>query len=476
MKEGWLFLVTFGVVFLSRLPFISAGYGIDPDAWRVVNSARTIAATREYTASRLPGYPVQEIVCSFFADRGPSYFNGVTALLSAAGVGMFVLSLRRIGARDPLLTGLALAGIPVVYINSVNSLDNLWALSFILGGFYLIVSRRPLLAGILLGIAVGCRITSGAMVIPFGMMLAKHKDANKNDWSGAGQFLAASLIVGAMAFVPVFLKYGFGFMTFTSGHPSLALVLRTVTVEVWGVIGLAALVTVVVVGIAQRKESVEKISFTLGIPRLWVTSWIVGIGLYVAAFSVLPAEAGYLIPALPFVLLILAQYTSRRNFVAFCLAAVCSSFLVVIDSIDRPWSVSPSKVSVAMTAGGRSLVLDFLNGPIVNDRLRRLRRMEFVDRVIAFADGQHHESVIVAGAWLPQIVMTLGGRLGENSDASFSYRSGLTTYAGLLNEKTLEDHIRKGRRVFYIPGQEVYNEDALGVKIAQMGAREISVQ
>ncbi|MEP6937397.1 MAG: hypothetical protein ABI871_04945, partial [Chthoniobacterales bacterium] len=53
-------------VALSRLPFLDAGYGVNVDAWRVARAARHIAQTGEYEASRFPGYPVHEIVCSWF--------------------------------------------------------------------------------------------------------------------------------------------------------------------------------------------------------------------------------------------------------------------------------------------------------------------------------------------------------------------------------------------------------------------------
>ena len=61
-------LVIFGVsivIFLSRLLFLENGYGSDADAWRVANVARYIATTEQYMASRLPGYPLQEIFYSF---------------------------------------------------------------------------------------------------------------------------------------------------------------------------------------------------------------------------------------------------------------------------------------------------------------------------------------------------------------------------------------------------------------------------
>ena len=476
LNDGSLFALTFGIVLLSRVPFIYAGYGIDPDAWRVLHSAQSIASTHEYTASRLPGSPVQEILYSIFLNKEPVYFNGTTAIFSAAGIGLFVLALRKIGSTDSLLTGIALASTPVVFINSVNSMDYVWALSFVLGSMYCILVRRPMIAGILLGLAVGCRITSGGMALPLGMMLDVINSEKKVQMKETVQFLAGSFAISIAAYSPVYMKYGFGFFTFSDGNTPLVAILRTATIEVWGVVGLLAIIAATAVAIAQRKRIQQENSISPTIPRGWIISWTVAVGIYVIAFLRLPGEAGYLIPVLPFLFLLLGRYSSRRNFVVTCIAVVSSSFLIGIDSIDRPWSVSPSKFSVILSTGGRKLAADLLQGPIINDRLRRLRRMEFVARVISFAEREQNRSVIVAGVWLPQIVMTLGGKLSDNRDTSYSLPFGRATFVGLLDKKAIEQCLYQGRRVYFIQGQEDYNKEALGVNIVELGAQVVFFQ
>ena len=71
-----------------------------------------------------------------------------------------------------MLAGFALAFTPQVYINSSNTTDYVWALAFILGSLYFVLLGRPLMAGILLGLAIGSRITSGAMLLRLGVLLA----------------------------------------------------------------------------------------------------------------------------------------------------------------------------------------------------------------------------------------------------------------------------------------------------------------
>ncbi|MBK6447121.1 MAG: hypothetical protein IPF81_18035 [Bacteroidetes bacterium] len=59
------------LVFLSRLPFLSAGYGLDGDSWAVAITALKLHETGNYIVSRLPGYPVQEWLTSLVIGGGP---------------------------------------------------------------------------------------------------------------------------------------------------------------------------------------------------------------------------------------------------------------------------------------------------------------------------------------------------------------------------------------------------------------------
>ena len=82
----------------------------------------------------------------------------------------------------------------------------------------------------------------------------------------------------------------------------------------------------------------------------------------------------------------------------------------------------------------------------------------------------------MSGVWLPQIVAMLNGQLGDNADPSSSYRSGSTTYVGLLDRAAVARHTQQGDRLFYIKGQEEYSVKTLGVNLVELGAKELVVQ
>ncbi|HRI41385.1 MAG TPA: hypothetical protein PLW54_06860, partial [Bacteroidia bacterium] len=117
------YFLFFLAVLLSRLPFISDGYGLDGDSWAVALTARNIHDTGSYEASRLPGYPVQELLSALLINGGATALNLLVAMVSAAGILFFALSLKVLRFRHPLLAAAALAAVPVIYIHSTTTID-----------------------------------------------------------------------------------------------------------------------------------------------------------------------------------------------------------------------------------------------------------------------------------------------------------------------------------------------------------------
>jgi hypothetical protein len=88
-------ILTF-VVFLSRVPFLGYGFGNNPDGWRVANAARSIAFSGNYSFSRPPGHPFQELFYSLMWDASPTMFNVITAMFSVGVFIFFYLSLAKL--------------------------------------------------------------------------------------------------------------------------------------------------------------------------------------------------------------------------------------------------------------------------------------------------------------------------------------------------------------------------------------------
>lgn len=169
-EQRLLALATLAIL-ATRLPWIGAGYGSDPDGYRVVAAARAIAQTGDYHASRLPGYPVYETLSVLTAHSAPWVSNAVTALFSAAAFVLFALILRYFKVRAAILLAAGFAMTPVIYLNSCCTMDYVPALALMLAATYALLRNHWAVAGLCLGLATGCRITSGLLGIAMCLWL-----------------------------------------------------------------------------------------------------------------------------------------------------------------------------------------------------------------------------------------------------------------------------------------------------------------
>jgi hypothetical protein len=299
--------VTVGV-FLTRIPSFKLGPGRDPDAWRLLGAGISISETGSYTMSRPPGYPVPEYFYSLLhAQTG--LLVPLVALLGAIAVAFFALAARRLGCKDVWLSAAAVAMTPVVYINGTNLMDYTWALAFVMAAFYFVLVGRPTVAGVLTGIAVGCRITSVAMLIPFGILtLLAQKPIQRHGVVGTAKLWIACLVASAVCYVPVLSAYGTEGVRAVDEGRGVTHMLNTVGEGVWGTVGVIA----IVIGLGTMivrwfKKGDDDASMPATLPERHVQSWLAVIIVYTAAFVRLPHEAGYLILIVPFVVLLFAK-------------------------------------------------------------------------------------------------------------------------------------------------------------------------
>lgn len=431
-KTKWLWIGAICVILLSRAVFLLPGYGTDADALRMVNAARTIATSGSYTASRLPGYPLPEISYALIWRAGPLAINGLTALLSTVAFVFFALTLKRLCSPDYLLAGLALVFTPVIYINSVTSMDYVWALAFLLASQYWILARKPMLAGFASGLAIGCRITSGAMLLPYLLMIAALEKENRLRY--ALLYTGSALAVGAIVYSPVFLKYGSGFFRFYESLPvGLMIVLRLASLEVWGLIGvIGALIALVGTWIIPGRSS----SIPASTPGLLVFTWVISAGLYLIAFLRLPIEAGYLIPMVPFIILLLARALDRRMFWFFCVAVILSPFFFTL----RDNHVQPA-------------------GMILADHNQRIGIDNYVESFLNRTSEMHTKSLFIVGHYLPWIEASTWETSQDN--IRYLYR---------IDQAQYDQAISEGWSVYYLPGTQQYSLRQFGFNLVEAGA------
>ena len=440
-KKSAILIIVAIVVILSRLPFLWVDYGIDPDSYRVIIAAEKMIEKGEYYASRFPGYPVHELCVALMLKGGPFASNIASAFSSTVASILLILIAGYLGVRENILVGLTFAFTPVIYINSTATMDYIWAIAFILGSFYFIIKQKPVLAGILLGISIGCRITSGAMILPFSIYWALHSRNLNNDRKNISVFIATSLLTGALFYIPVINQYGFNFLKFVNKYPPLITVIYKASVGVWGVIGSLALLLWIVY-LSFRWHRTKKLINNISISKNVIVC-IVVILIYIIAYIRLPHEAGYLIPLVPFVLILISLITPSHVLRIVFLLIIISSFFFYVGKT------------------GTSI-----KGPIIEDHCSRLYEAEYAEDVIKAVGMLQEKSVIVAGWRLPRIESIIGH---DNLD-----KYGKLVYLIKDNDEYLE-YLKNGYSIYFLKGMDEYNAKIYGIDLKAKGAQLLRI-
>jgi hypothetical protein len=447
-----VFVVTAAAVFATRLPFLGPGYGLDADAWRVAWSARTLALTGAYEASRFPGYPVQEIASALLVRGGAPALVGMTALFAAFAAGCFALIVRRLGGRDAILAGIAFGSVPALFLASIQAMDYAWALAFALAALHAALAGHTVRAAVLVGLAIGCRLTSALWLVPIGVVLAPARPR------AVVLTCVIALAVGALAFVPVVLAHGMGFMRFyEDGYPSLPIVIKNATMDLWGVPGTIAVALAIVMALARGARGAR-------LPAIpahgrMLAGALAGMVAFVTVFLRLPHEAGYLLPAAALALLVLGMRLPRPAFVALCIVVMLSPW--VLDVVDRsaPGGVPPSRWSVPI--GGTPYALD-ARGPVLTAQARRARTVERLERAVARGEQLQGPAVVVAWEWLPLARVAIGGK--TQREVRWEY---------LLTADSLAALRARGVPVYFLEGADVFDARVHGVDLRAAGARPL---
>jgi hypothetical protein len=341
LNRSWL-LCGFAVIAAAGVPVLASGYGADPDAWLVASASVKLWTTGHYAVSRFPGYPLHEIVSAPLAGLGGCTLSNAGTLVAAlflAGL-WYRISVKL--ATNPLTLFFSLLCAPLVLTNAATTMDYLWSLAFLLAALDAALDRKVIASGVFTGLASGFRpsnITIALALFAF-IVLRGGRPAGI-------RYLVAAGATAAAAFLPVLVTYGGPIEWFALTRAEMADVHPAFTARVLefgyrivyatGPLALAALATV-----AFRGR--ERLRLALRDRDPVMVSSLIAVAVMTAQFFALPLERAYLLPALPFVLLIADRLSSRRMSLAMFLCIVSLDVVnpdIIIHDRSRP-VVSPN--------------------------------------------------------------------------------------------------------------------------------------
>jgi hypothetical protein len=248
------------------------------------------------------------------------------------------------------------------------------------------------------------------------------------------RILTTGLIAGAIvivAFIPVYDRYGSDFFDFYAEHamPGAWEIAARITLEVWGLAGVLGIGVALLAMPAARKRP--------PIVGRHLLAWGSMVGIYIIAFFCLPDEAAYLIPAIPFVLLLLWRATPRWAFRVCCGLILLSPF------------VSMSGVRPAP-------------GLLIEDHRQRVATDASINGFLRFASMVSGSNAYIVGSWKPPIDLLTED--APPSNAKFIY---------LVTEADLDQLIAHGWHVWYLPLMREFNYRVYHFDIANRGARDV---
>jgi len=407
-------------VFASHLPFLTPGYGTDTDAWKFATAIREMWQTGRYTVSRFPGYPVVEVLSVPFGPLGPWATNMLSAVAAAACAWLAARVFARHGVRDAMLAGAAFVFVPAAFIAGTSSMDYLWGLAFALAAWLDASSGRAARAGLWLGLSIGSRLTSVLFLPPLALLVACAPGGHRTRRVLALGGLAA--VVAAACYAPVFARYRwlmfsyseiqggqssalkFATGMFSGGDPGIAwpLIGGQATVMLIGVLGCIA-VGLALVSLAWQPRGAPRAA-TIDRVSGWAAALIVG--LEAAVYLRLPHDEGYLLPAVPFLMLALAALVTPTRFRAVCVAFLLSPFLLGVDVEPPKKGLMPPTASAPawrLPVGHETVVVELLRGPVLRDHAKRMRMQQVADRLEQWWPTRPERFLLAAGNLTPMV-------------------------------------------------------------------------
>lgn len=310
------------MVILSRLPFIFNSLGSDLDAWREVYTGKALHTDHIYNVSRFPGYPLSEITYSFIYDWPYWSINLLSVLFTAGCCLYFLKILEFFKIKSSFFISFVFSFIPIIYVNSTVAMEYNWSLFFLLGSLYHLLNRKLWIPTLFLGLMVSARFNN-IIFLPAFTFLAYHQFGRKI--KKTVQFSVLSVVFICLCFSPVILKYGAGFLQSSgASEVSFPTLLSLGTLHVYGILGFISIFLALIVqffmgGYQSMKESYK---------NPFMTFCIIMIALNLAFFMKYPLEAGYLIPSIPFVLILLQHILNEKLMKFVLISLFLSPFLI----------------------------------------------------------------------------------------------------------------------------------------------------
>jgi len=353
--------VAVGVCAAVYLTFVWLGYGTDIDVANVLEAGRRWIDHGTYEPSRTPGAAIHEISTAFLDQVGGSVLvNLVSVAFAALALWGVQDLLRGEGSRIAGLAVIVLATNPWFWIAATSLGDFVWALGLLLAGAASARRDHRLLAGVLFGLAVGCRLSTVFLVVAWLVAERFGDPSSRAPMRRTVITGAVALGVGALCFVPPWLAADrtLDFLQTPEAVPALRVLLGRWVIKNVAFFGVLA-GAVLVAGLPRLRRAWP--SWRTSVPFRFALLAFVACEL---VFLRYPFKEVHLIPAAMAVALVIGHFgTGARRWIGILIAAQLIGGLVTT-------TIAAPDVEDRATTG--SIQLGLTAGALVNDVQCRL--------------------------------------------------------------------------------------------------------
>lgn len=383
------------LILASRIPFLYQGYGSEDDSWGLIVNARLMHETGIYSYSRLPGHAFQEYLLSLIPFSSVFISNLVTALFSLVAVNTLYSILEQFQVKLKFSWSLTFALIPIIWITSTYTIDYMLALAFLIASLNCTLKKQVVWAGVLVGLAIGCRLTSSLYIPGILLILIPHREHIL-------KFLGGVILTGIICYLPSFIVYGVEFLdAYRLPYPSAIKVIYKASIGVLGLTGSFALL----LGIFMLRKNIR---LKLFFENKMLQASIITILLYLASYLVIPQKSAFLIPLIPILILMFALGLENVKYSRIIqVLLILSSLTGGVDWTDQARGAKASEISVKLKIGQQEIFLDALNGPLLTEHNRRKNRDNYVNELQHYYSTIDENAVLLCGWWYNRVVVMI---------------------------------------------------------------------
>jgi hypothetical protein len=178
-----------------------------------------------------------------------------------------------------------------------------------------------------------------------------------------------------------------------------------------------------------------------------------------------------MLPVVPFVILLIVLYIPKHTLRIITMCFLLAPFMFGMNITDDLRGSGATSAAIKFNISGQEISIDAARGPIFAEQEKRRNKMEYVDRVCDYLDTTYQRQIVICGWWYNEVLteQRLRPAVSADSAAWFScwdpHQEYCLKFYATCNELRLEKSkmLYSGDvKIFYLPEQDLYNDQMFG--------------